>query len=272
MPETSAHLSGVGSGDPVVVVDDVDVTYRIYAERHRNLRRLMAGDRRQRKYRAIEAVKGASMVVRAGESVGVVGHNGSGKSTLLRAIGGLMPVTRGTVHVRSVPVLLGVRAALQADLSARANVYLGGTALQIPRKVLTERMDEIIEFAGVQEFVDLPLRAFSTGMKARLQFAISTVVSPEIMLIDEALGVGDADFRTKSNERLKSMMKDASTIFLVSHSMGSILEICERAIWLDHGRMIADGPAAAVVKAYTQYVARERARRLRPRPAEATAS
>lgn len=241
-------------GDPVVVVDDIDVTYRMYAQRKRSLKRLMAGDRQQREYRSIEAVKGASLVVHPGESVGVIGHNGSGKSTLLRAIGGLMPVTRGAVYVKSVPVLLGVKAALQPELSARSNVYLGGTALQIPRRVLTERMDEIIEFAGVEEFIDLPIRAFSSGMKARLQFAISTVVSPDILLIDEALSVGDAEFKAKSDDRLKDLMEDASTIFLVSHSMGSIMETCERAIWLDHGSIVAEGPSRPVAEAYAAHV------------------
>ncbi len=258
--------------DPVVVVADVDVTYRLYAQRKRSMKRLLAGDRQQREYRSIQAVKGASLVVQAGESIGVIGHNGSGKSTLLRAIGGLMPVTRGAVYVRSVPVLLGVKAALQPELSARSNVYLGGTALRIPRKVLTERMDEIIEFAGLEEFIDLPIRAFSSGMKARLQFAISTVVSPDILLIDEALSVGDAEFKAKSDERLQDMMEDVSTIFLVSHSMGSVMETCERAIWLDHGSIVADGPSRPVCKAYAAYVASKQAPSRKRRQADVSAS
>lgn len=254
MSDREIRPDDVRIDDPVIVARNVDVTYRVYADRRRSLQRLLSGDPRQREHRAIEAVKGVSLTVKAGESIGVVGHNGSGKSTLLRALGGLMPVSGGTVQVRSIPVLLGVKAALEGDLSARANVLLGGTALRIPRKVLVERMDEVIEFAGVEEHADLPLRAFSSGMKARLQFSISTVVSPEILLIDEALAVGDAEFKAKSDDRIKDMMADASTVFLVSHSMKNILDICNRVIWLHHGNLIADGPAEAVVNAYTEHV------------------
>lgn len=242
-----------------VVVDDVHVTYRVYAERQRSLRRLLSGDHRQREHRSVHAVRGVSLVVRPGESVGVIGPNGSGKSTLLRAIGGLMPVTSGAVHVRSIPVLLGVKAALMPDLSGRANVLLGGTAVGIPRKVLREKLDEIAEFAGVEEFMDLPLRAFSSGMQARLQFAIATVGRPEILLIDEALSVGDAEFKEKSDARIRTMIADTGTVFLVSHSMRAVTDICQRAIWIDHGRIVADGPAQSVVEAYTAHVKRRAA-------------
>ncbi|MEE8602940.1 ABC transporter ATP-binding protein [Euzebya tangerina] len=246
---------------PAVSVEHVDVRYQVYAEKRRSLRRLLAGDARQRQQREIHAVRDVSFMVQSGEAIGVLGHNGSGKSTLLRAIGGLMPVSGGAVRVRSLPVLLGVKAALEGDLSARANVILGGLALQIPRKVLQENMDDIIEFAGVEEHADIPLRAFSSGMKARLQFAISTVVSPEILLIDEALSVGDAEFKAKSDDRIREMMADASTVFLVSHSPKNITDICSRAIWLDQGRLIADGPAEDVVEAYQDHVEELRRRR-----------
>lgn len=265
MSEREIRPEGVHRNDPVILARDVDVTYRVYAERRRSLQRLLSGDPRQREHRSIEAVKGVSLTIRAGESVGVVGHNGSGKSTLLRAIGGLMPVSGGTVQVRSIPVLMGVRAALEPDLSARANVLLGGTALRIPRKVLIQQMDQIMEFAGVEEHADLPLRAFSSGMKARLQFAISTVVSPEILLIDEALSVGDAEFKAKSDDKIQEMMEQASTVFLVSHSMRNILDVCERAIWLDHGNLVADGPAEPVVSAYQDHVKTLKAHRTRAR-------
>ena len=262
----------VSENRPVIVARNVDVTYKVYAERKRSIQRLLSGDPRQRSARSIEAVKNVSLTVNGGEAVGVVGHNGSGKSTLLRAVGGLMPVTSGEVQVSSIPVLLGVKAALQTDLSARANVMLGGTALRIPRTVLREKMDEIIEFAGVEDHVDIPLRAFSSGMKARLQFAISTVVSPEILLIDEALSVGDAEFKAKSDERLQEMMADASTVFLVSHSMSAITDICDRAIWIDHGQLIADGPAEDVVDAYTAHVRRLRKKRKKKAAAKAAAT
>jgi teichoic acid transport system ATP-binding protein len=244
-----------------IVAERVDVTYKIYAEQQRSLRRLASGGRRDRQHRSIEAVKQISLAVHAGESVGVVGHNGSGKSTLLRAIGGLMPITAGTVMVRSVPVLLGVKAALHSDLSARTNVFLGGTALRVPKRVLRERFDEIVGFAGVEDFVDLPLRAFSSGMRARLQFAIATAVTPDILMIDEALSVGDAEFKERADQRIREMMAEAGTVIVVSHSMKAITDICDRAVWVDHGRLIADGPAEAVTELYTRHAAKRRGKK-----------
>lgn len=248
-----------------IAVRDVDVTYRIYAARQRSLRRLVSGDRRERLSRSIEAVKQVSLTARAGEAVGIVGHNGSGKSTLLRAIGGLMPMSAGTIRVRSVPVLLGVKAALENDLSGRANVFLGGTALRIPKKLLRERFDEIVEFAGVQDFIDLPLRAFSSGMRARLQFAIATAVTPDILMVDEALSVGDAEFKERADERIRGMMAEAGTVMIVSHSMKAITDICDRALWIDHGSLVADGPAGEVVAAYERHTRRRNSRGSRRR-------
>lgn len=246
---------------PVVVVDHVDVTYRIYADRQPKLRKLFVGDSRHREYRAVEAVKDVSFVVSRGEAVGIVGHNGSGKSTLMRAIAGLLPVSAGRIFAQSTPILLGVAAALEPDISARRNVFLGGTALGVSRDELEERFEEIIEFAGVEEFVDLPLRAFSTGMRARLQFAIATAATPDILMIDEALSVGDAEFKERSDERIREMIGGAGTVFLVSHSMKSILDVCDRVLWLDHGRLIADGDAETVVGAYQEHTARLKAER-----------
>lgn len=256
--EVIPHPPPSDGGSPTVVVDRVDVTYRMYAERRRSLRRLVSGHRRERESRGVEAIKQVSLTLRSGESVGIVGHNGSGKSTLLRAIGGLMPVTNGRVHVRSVPVLLGVRAALQNDLSGRANVFLGGTALRIPKRILRERFEEIVEFAGVEEHIDLPLRAFSSGMKARLQFAIATAVTPDILLVDEALSVGDAEFKERSDERMRSMIAEAGAVVVVSHSMKAITDVCQRALWIDHGCLVADGPAGEVTMLYGEYARRSR--------------
>lgn len=228
----------------------VEVDYHVYVERRRSLRRLASGQRRERELRRINALRGVSFTVSLGESIGVVGHNGSGKSTLLRAIGGLVPVASGRVLVRSTPILLDVRAALEPSLSARENVLLGGASLLIPRSELLERMEEIIAFAGVEEFADVPLRAFSTGMRARLQFAIATATTPEILLIDEALSVGDAAFKERSDQRLKEVLDAAGCVFLVSHSMRSLVDVCQRVLWLDHGRLVADGPARPVIEAY----------------------
>lgn len=240
--------------------EEVEVDYAVYVERQRSLRRLLSGERRERELRRINALRGISFTAAVGESIGVIGHNGSGKSTLLRAVGGLVPVAAGRVMVRSTPILLDVRAALEPSLSARENVLLGGASLLIPRADLLERMDDIIAFAGVEEFADVPLRAFSTGMRARLQFAIATATTPDILLIDEALTVGDATFKERSDRRLSEVIEQAGCVFLVSHSMRSVLDVCQRVLWLDHGRLVADGPARPVIEAYMEHVRRQRRR------------
>ena len=248
---------------PSVVVDEVAVDYRIHVERRRSIKRLLTGDIRERETKRIHALKGVSFVASEGESIGVIGHNGSGKTTLLRAIGGLVPVTAGKVRVRATPVLLGVKAALEPDLSARQNILLGGTSLRIPRAELIDRTDEILAFAGLEEYHDVPLRAFSSGMRARLSFAIATAATPDILLIDEALSVGDAEFKQRSDARIKELIAGAGTVFVVSHSMRAILDVCDRVLWIDHGELIADGPAEAVVDAYRTHVGAKRKRRRR---------
>lgn len=250
---------------PAVVVDNVDITYRIYADTAPKLRKAFVRDRKQREYRSVEAIKRVSFIARRGEAIGIVGHNGSGKSTLLRGIAGLVPITAGDVYATSIPVLLGVGAALEPDLSGRRNVILGGTALGISREELETRLDDIVEFAGVEEFIDLPLRAFSSGMRSRLQFAIATSVTPEILMIDEALSTGDAEFKERSDERIRQMLGEAGTVFLVSHSMKSVRDVCSRTLWLDHGRLVADGETDAVVDAYENHVGKRGKKRRKGR-------
>lgn len=235
---------------PAVVVDGLSVTYRVYEDRRPTLRRSLAGRLKPRPYRAIHAVRDVTTVIGRGEAVGVLGRNGSGKSTFLRAVAGLLPPDGGAVHARTTPLLLGVAAALQQNLSGRQNVLLGGTALGIRRRELLARTDEIMSFAGLEDFADVPLRAYSSGMSARLQFAIATAVSPEVLLVDEALAVGDAEFRARSAGRIAELLEGAGTVFLVSHSLSTIRDICTRALWLDQGRLVLDGPVAEVSAAY----------------------
>jgi teichoic acid transport system ATP-binding protein len=187
-----------------------------------------------------------------GEVLVVLGPNGAGKSTLLRGVAGLLPVTKGRVYARSRPTLLGVAAALQPMLSGRRNIYIGGLALGLSRREIDAQVKEIIEFSGLQDFIDLPMRAYSSGMRARLQFSIATAVAPEILLIDEALAVGDRQFRRRSAKRIAEIRANAGTIFLVSHNLNEIRQSCTRGIWLDHGELLMDGPVNDVVDAYEQ--------------------
>ncbi|WP_430867951.1 ABC transporter ATP-binding protein [Demequina aurantiaca] len=236
-------------GPPIVVVSNVHVDYRTHASG----KALANGGslfKRQRGIRVVNALKGVSFSVREGESVGVIGHNGSGKSTLMRTIAGLTTATKGAVYATSRPALLGVNAALLPDLSGEKNVMLGTLAMGHSRAESRAEFDNIVEFSGLQEFIDLPMKTYSSGMQARLKFSIAISRDHQILLVDEALAVGDKAFRDKSEQRIRDLREQAGTVFLVSHSMRSILDTCTRVIWIDHGNLKMDGDPKEVVKAY----------------------
>jgi len=246
-----------GAGAPTsLVVRDVHVEYRIYEDSNTNtLRRLFSNRMKPRVARRVHAVRGVTFDVHEGESVALIGRNGSGKSTLLGAIGGLLPTAAGAIYARSTPVVLGVQGALHRELSGRRNVFLGGTALGIPRAVLEERFDDIVAFAGLEEFIDLPLRAYSSGMAARLQFSVASSVAPDILCIDEALAVGDQEFRDRSRDRILELTANAGAVFLVTHNMMAVRELCTRGIWMEAGEMVLDGDIDVVADAYLEHVA-----------------
>lgn len=235
---------------PTIVLDDVHVTYHVYEDRRPQLKDLVANRFKRPASRSIHAVRGVSFTAFEGEAIGVIGGNGAGKSTLFRAMAGLLPPTAGSVYARSQPSLLGVGAALQPQVSGRRNIQLGCLALGLSTEEIKERTGDIISFAGLEEFIDLPLRTYSSGMKARLHFAIATSVEPELLLIDEALSVGDAEFKHRSKQRIKELRAKAGTVFLVSHSLQSITSTCSRAIWMERGKVVADDDAKTVVEAY----------------------
>ena len=202
------------------------------------------------KPRVFSAVRGVDIDIYEGESVGIVGRNGSGKSTLLRTLAGLLPATGGEVFVRSLPALLGVNAVLRPLMSGRSNAQLGLLAQGLRLHEVEALMDDVIAFAELDDFIDLPMDTYSSGMRARLHFAIATAVAPEILLIDEALAVGDRHFREKSARRLDEHRSKAGTMLLVSHNLGEIRRSCQRAIWIEQGVVKADGPTEAVLKDY----------------------
>ncbi|CAN5284981.1 ABC transporter ATP-binding protein [soil metagenome] len=239
-------------GAPTVVVDDLHVKYRVFASGKAVRRGARGGVPRTRGIREVHALKGLSFVVREGESIGVIGHNGSGKSTLLRAIAGLTPPDQGAVYASAQPALLGVNAALLQNLSGDKNTRLGALALGFEKRELDRMADEIMEFSGVSEFRDLPMRTYSSGMAARLRFAIAVAKNQQILLVDEALAVGDRAFRRRSEQRIREMREDAGTVFLVSHSISSIMDTCTRVLWIDHGQMLMDGDPQEVCDAYLE--------------------
>lgn len=248
-----AETESVGEAEdrvPVVVVDDLHVKYRVFASGK------AAGDARNgvlsmtRGIREVHALKGVSFVAYENESIGVIGSNGSGKSTLMRALTGLTPPSAGAVYARSRPNLLGVGAALLPNLSGSRNIVLGGLAMGFTREEVKQLRGDIAEFADLGDSIDLPMRTYSSGMQARLKFSIAAARSHDILIIDEALAVGDKKFRERSEERIRELTREAGTIFLVSHSMGSIRSTCKRTIWINRGVLEMDGPTDEVIEAY----------------------
>lgn len=251
MVEKADMDSSPREGEPVVVVDDLHVTFKTLATGKRMTPSQAGGlFQRKRSYKEVEALKGVTFTANANESIGVIGTNGSGKSTLMKAITGLIPPTQGAVYARSRPNLLGVGAALIRDLSGGQNIILGGLAMGMKREEIEAKYDEIVEFTGLQEFIDMPMRTYSSGMTARLKFAIATAKDYEILIVDEALAVGDRQFQKKSEARIRKIRESAGTVFLVSHSMRSIRDTCNRTIWIEKGVLMADGDTEDVVKEY----------------------
>lgn len=240
---------------PVVVVDDVHVEYKVLATG----KRARASDTRRkllqrgRQTRSVHALKGVSFTAYEGDSIGVIGTNGSGKSTLMRAICGVTPTNQGAIYATTRPSMLGVGAALLRDLSGDRNVILGGLAIGLTPKEIEAEYDNIVDFAGIREFIELPMRAYSSGMGARLRFAIAAARDHEILIIDEALAVGDKDFRLRSQKRIREISEHAGTVFLVSHAMGSIRATCNRVIWLNKGTLMMDGETDEVIRAYEEF-------------------
>jgi teichoic acid transport system ATP-binding protein len=239
--------------EPAIVATDVHITYRAYLDDHVGLRqRLKTGFRRSApRYRDVHAVRGVSLTLHRGESLGIVGSNGSGKSTLLTGLAGLIELDQGEVLATSRPKLLGVGAALNRKLSGRRNVEMGCLALGLSAAEVEAKVDEVCEFTGLTDSIDLPLRTYSSGMRARLAFAVATAVRPDILLIDEALAVGDRRFRARATERLDEIRASAGAVIVVSHSLTEISQMCSRVIWLEKGVVCADGPTDEVLEQYT---------------------
>ncbi len=259
-PSGSSVLTD-GTRELTLRATDLDVTYRVYEDRRPRLREVVAGRGHRPNVREIKAVRGVSLEAYEGEAIGVIGHNGSGKSSLLRTLAGLMPPTAGEVFAVEQPILMGVSAALRPAASGRRNILLGGLALGLTSDEIRDQIPEIIEFTGLEDFIDLPIRTYSSGMRARLYFAIGTMIRPRILLVDEALAVGDDEFRARSKERVDELLAEAGTVFLISHSRTAIGTICNRCIWMHGGRLRADGEPEEILDQYQRYTRKQQRRR-----------
>ena len=246
----------VDTRKPVVVIDNAHITYKVFAGGGKVSKRNLAGKLvgKKSKIREVHAVKGVSFTVYEGESIGIIGSNGSGKSSLMTALAGLNPLSSGAIYAFARPSLLGVGAVLIPALSGEKNILLGGLAMGFERKEIVSKIDDITQFAGLEEFIDLPMRTYSQGMSARLRFAIAAAKDHDILIIDEALAVGDQDFRNRSEARMREMRENAGTVFLVSHSMKSIIDTCNRVIWIEKGELRMDGDPKTVAAAYNKFV------------------
>jgi ABC-type polysaccharide/polyol phosphate transport system ATPase subunit len=244
------------SETPSIRAEGVSVTYRTSLERAPTLRSTITRlGRREKVVREIEAVKDVSFEVPHGHVLGVVGANGAGKSTLMRTMAGILPPSEGRVEVHGrVSTLLALGVGFNRKLTGRENVVLGGLAAGLSRDQLQAKYDDIVEFAELEDFMDMPMRTYSSGMYGRLAFSVAVNMDPDILLIDEALSVGDARFRKKSARKMRELCGQARTIVLVSHALGSIQELCHSALWMHKGRLQMWDEPEAVVDAYTKFL------------------
>lgn len=256
MPGTGESVGEAGPR-PMIVADDAHVTYRVYASGKRmsareslfNINALRGG----RGLQTVPALRGVSFTASEGETIGVIGHNGSGKSTLFRAMSGLIPTSEGKIWAADRPVLLGVNAALVPELSGENNIKLGLLAMGFTPDEAAAHVDEIADFAELNEFLYHPMRTYSSGMGARLRFAIASAKAHSILLIDEALSVGDRRFKLKSEQRIRSLRDNAGLVMIVSHSVGSLKDTCDRVLWIHKGELRADGDAKGVIDEYVRW-------------------
>lgn len=202
-----------------------------------------------------------SFELRRGETLGIIGHNGAGKSTMLKHLSGIMEPTRGTVEVNGrLSALIEVGAGFHPDLTGRENVFLNGVILGMTRAEVKRKFDEIVEFAGLEDFIDTPVKRYSSGMFARLGFSVAAHLEPDILVIDEVLSVGDFAFQRKGLEKMRAIAKSGATVIFVSHNLQAVAEFCQRGILLEKGRVVADGPTDQIVRRYLDTAASHEAR------------
>ena len=240
---------------PLIELADVSLRFVNYADKQYSLKRAMLDLVLRRESNAPKgefwALRELSFCIHQGERIGIVGGNGAGKSTLLRLLARIYPPTSGQVAIRgNVAPLIEMGAGFNHELSGTDNIVFNGAMLGFSKQEMLAKAEGIYEFTGLREFADLPLKYYSSGMYMRLAFAIATEVHPDILLIDEALGVGDAAFIEKAKARLRGLVDRSKVVVIVSHDMESLREFCTRGLWVQHGRLVGDGPIDSVIDAY----------------------
>ena len=257
-------MNSLDTDQAVIILNDIGVRYRTSQENISSFKeyviRRLKGDLKFRNFWALNSV---SLSINPGEVFGIIGPNGAGKSTLLKVIARVLKPTIGRVRILGrVSPLLELGSGFHQELTGRENIYMNGAFLGFTKKDLDYRFKSIVDFAGLGDFIDAPLRTYSTGMVARLGFSVATDVRPEILIVDEILGVGDAEFQRKSYERIQRFQAEGTTILLVTHSLGRVEEMCSRALWLDHGQMVMLDAADVVIGKYLEQTTRQESERL----------
>lgn len=237
---------------PIVSVKNISLKFKMEQNRANSLKEFcVRWLKRDLKSEDFWALTDVSFDVEKGDVIGIIGHNGAGKSTLLKVISGIMKPTKGTIeaHGNIVP-MLELGSGFDMELSGRENIYLNGAILGYSEEFLNEKYDEIVAFSELGNFIEAPLRTYSSGMLARLAFSVACIVEPEILIVDEILSVGDADFQEKSRARMMQLMTGGTTVFFVSHSLKQIREMCNKVVWLEHGKIQAVGKTGEICDKY----------------------
>ena len=243
--------------DSMIKVEDVSMKFNLGIEKNFSLKLFFINMFKPKKKdekkgnEDLWALKHVNFEVERGEVVGFVGGNGAGKSTLLKVVSGVMKPTEGKITVAgNICPMIELGAGFDMDLTARENIYLNGSILGYSREFIDQKFDEIVSFSELQDFLEVPVRNFSSGMVARLAFSIATQVDPEILIVDEILSVGDLNFQQKSEAKMRSMITGGTTVLYVSHSIDSIRSLCDKVVWLDHGKVVMSGNTEKVCQAY----------------------
>ena len=244
----------MSTSEPTISVQGVSKRFRLYHERNQSLKSTIMRWSRGT-YEEFWALRDVTFEVQGGTTLGLIGENGSGKSTMLKCLSRILRPDEGSISIQGKPsALLELGAGFHPELSGRENVFLNGSILGLPQREIERRFDDIVAFAGLERFIDTPVKNYSSGMYVRLGFSVAINVDPDVLLVDEVLAVGDEQFQRKCLERVSDMRAAGKTIVVVTHSLGTVRTLCDEAVWLDHGVLKAHGPAGAVADAYLSNV------------------
>lgn len=239
----------------MIKIENVSMKFNLEIEKDFSMKQafvnLFTKKKKKKKNEDFWALKDVSFNIGKGEVVGLIGSNGAGKSTLLKVVSGVMKPTKGKVKVKGViSPMIELGAGFDGILTARENIYLNGAILGYSKEFLDDKFDEIVEFSELKDFLDVPVKNFSSGMTAKLAFSIATIVNPEILIVDEILSVGDIKFQEKSKKKMMEMIKGGTTVLYVSHSLESIKDLCTKVVWLEHGKVVKMGDTNKICDAY----------------------